>query len=172
MHLTAARWHDGRAAAGEAERSADGAENRRRGAAAMPTRTVGTMMGLLRILLLMIGVCCVGATTWLGCRDYRRARRWRATEGTVIRLAEVAYDEGSTFFPVVEFRDDRGSVVAFQSTTGSYPPQYGVGATVRVCYPPQDPKAAQIIGERRWAVVLLGAMGIISLAVGMLVARP
>jgi hypothetical protein len=78
---------------------------------------------------------------------------WGALPGVVSRLTSSS-NRGRTyiFYPVVEFRTAEGEVIRFQGSSGSNPPEYRVGDTVRVRYDPHIPQSAVI--DSWWDVLI------------------
>jgi hypothetical protein len=103
--------------------------------------------------------------------SWRRSNGISAT-GRVVRLEEKCYPDGDYFYtPVAEFEANRRRHEV--RGTGAFPPLYGVGDSVRVCYPPARPGRGQIVTGREraaaWFFLALGAVfGLFALAIARL----
>jgi hypothetical protein len=77
-------------------------------------------------------------------------------EGRVVDVVSRTKTSGGErktyFYPVVEFRTAEGEVIRFQGSSGSNPPEYRVGDTVRVRYDPHIPQSAVI--DSWWDVLM------------------
>ena len=109
---------------------------------------------------------------------YRHAEHYVQTasraQGTVTKMVEQhGQESGTTFAPVFQFTDPQGKVHEVQSSIGSSPPDYKVGETVTVLYPPENPEAAVINGFIQvwlWPALLAGFGAVLlALALGMFV---
>jgi hypothetical protein len=120
--------------------------------------TAGALLAVAPFLILGLAgvVCAIG----FGWRDYRRARTWPSADAVVAKMVEQSDIDGNTFRPVVEFTDTHGDRIRVGAYWGTRPPRYEVGARVRVCYDPLDPRRAQIIGENRSFLIALGSTGL------------
>ena len=76
----------------------------------------------------------------LACHFVRSAAR---TEGRVIQIEERKAEYGKVYAPIFAFRDATGAEHTVQSHTVSNPPEYQVGDTVGVLYPPSSPEDAE-----------------------------
>ncbi|MDR7129537.1 uncharacterized protein YneF (UPF0154 family) [Algoriphagus sp. 4150] len=90
------------------------------------------------------------------------------TEGTVIRLLTDRSGESVMYKPAVEFTDEKGNTVVFNSSTSSNPPSYTEQEKVSVLYPPDDPQKAEIEAFfPLWGgVLVLGILGSVFFLVG------
>src|SRR5688572_5990495 len=91
--------------------------------------------------------------------------------GEVVALDEeppTEPGESPTYRPVVSFQIDAHQTVRFESMAHSNPPQYKVGASVRVVYNPDRPNEARILSfTSLWLLpVILGGLGLIFTALG------
>ena len=95
--------------------------------------------------------------------------------GRVVRLEPgplyTRMDGQPPYTPVAEFEAD-GKRYEAKGATRSYPPLYGVGGSVKVCYPPDCPERGQIVTGREWGVVwFFLAFGIVFGFVALAIAR-
>ena len=91
-------------------------------------------------------------------------------EGTVIEIRQKISKKSITYFPVFKYQTHQGKIVHIESSVGTNPPNYGVGAKVNVIYDPNDPNQAEI--NSFWSVWLLtvvfGALGSLFTGIGLL----
>ncbi|MGV2497673.1 DUF3592 domain-containing protein [Pelagerythrobacter aerophilus] len=102
----------------------------------------------------------VGLWAWAG--DRALAEAGTQASGTVIDLSRrYDSDSGSTYRPVVEFHDAKGTRHEFVGSVGSSPPAYSRGETVSVIYDPAAPGRAMIDGflDRYFLPLVFGGMG-------------
>lgn len=115
----------------------------------------GKVLRALMITVVGLGILFLG-WQWYASRQSRVAAML-STQGEVVdfvsRLTSSS-NRGRTyiFYPVVEFRTAEGEVIRFQGSSGSSPPSYRVGDTVRVRYDPQTPQSAVI--DSWWDVLI------------------
>jgi hypothetical protein len=79
----------------------------------------------------------------------RQERNWISAPGTVVDNIIVARATGAAYSPVVEFRTMEGVTVRFTDDVGTIPPEYEVGAKVKVLYDPNDAQNAQLVSWMR-----------------------
>jgi hypothetical protein len=101
----------------------------------------------------------------------QQERNWISAPGTVVDNTIVARATGASYAPVVEFRTMEGETVRFTDDVGTVPPEYEVGAKVKVLYDPNDPHNAQLVSwERLWiGPVLLIGSGLLPVLIAALV---
>ncbi len=123
-------------------------------------------MKLVTWLFLLVGAAMLIGAFLLYQNTTRFLETAVETEGVVIKL--VGSD---TYAPVVEFLTQDGRLVQFKSSTGSNPPSYSEGETVRVLYPPERPQRARIDGIfSLWGgSMILGGMGAVFFGTGLAV---
>lgn len=68
----------------------------------------------------------------------------RQDEGTVIDLEHEQGEHGSTWYPVVRFKDNSGKIREFSATVGSSHYRDRVGEPIKVLYPESNPENAII----------------------------
>ena len=95
--------------------------------------------------------------------------------GRVVRLEPgplyTRMDGQPPYTPVAEF-EAGGQRYEAKGATRSYPPLYGVGDSVQVCYPADRPDRGQIVTGREWGVVwFFLAFGIVFGFVALAIAR-
>jgi hypothetical protein len=97
--------------------------------------------------------------------------------GRVVRLEPgplyTWMDGQPPYTPVAEFEAD-GKRYEARGATGSYPPLYSVGDSVKVCYPADRPDRGRIVTGREWGAawffLAFGiAFGFVALAIARLV---
>jgi hypothetical protein len=92
--------------------------------------------------------------------------------GRVIELRKtISSKNGRTFYPIVEFIDEQGKNIRFNSSVSSSPPAYEVGEIVEVYYEYNKPYQAEIKGFfSQWVVVLIpGTMCLIFSTIGIVI---
>jgi hypothetical protein len=81
----------------------------------------------------------------------QQERNWVSARGTVVDNVLVARATGASYAPVVEFQTIEAGTVRFTDDLGTIPPEYEVGANVKVLYDPKDVHHAQLVSwERLW----------------------
>ncbi len=84
-------------------------------------------------------------------RAVQQERNWVSARGTVVDNVFVARATGGSYAPVVEFQTIEAGTVRFTDHVGTIPPEYEVGAKVKVLYDPNDVHHAQLVSwERLW----------------------
>jgi hypothetical protein len=98
-------------------------------------------------------------------------RSWVSTRGTVVDNVVVAFATGASYAPVVDFRTLEGETVRFADGVGSIPPDYEVGADVKVLYDPDDVHSARVASWKRlWlAPTILTCVGLVPMLIGVVV---
>lgn len=100
------------------------------------------------LLLTGVGLLALGVyqTRWLLELEESGLR----SSGRVTSLsASTTSNSGTTYHPVVSYRDSAGRTIVFRDSAGSNPPLYHVGEAVVVLYQPGDPPRA-IIDRGVW----------------------
>lgn len=122
---------------------------------------VGVIFGSIGALLLAIAIGGFVA-------DQNRVATSQKAQGTVINLVQSRGDNGSTFAPVVEWRDAKGTRHVLYSTTGSNPPAFERGEIVSVLYDPEKPSQARIdsFGQRFTIILICGGIGLVFSLIG------
>jgi len=83
-----------------------------------------------------------------------------SARGTVVDNMTVAFASGASYAPVVDFRTMEAGMVRFTDGVGTIPPDYEVGAEVKVLYDPDDVHSARVVSWKRlWLgpTLLIGA---------------
>lgn len=98
-------------------------------------------------------------------------RSWISAPGTVVDNMTVAFATGASYAPVVDFRTMEGETVRFTDGVGTIPPDYEVGAKVKVLYDPNDVHNAQVVSWKRlWlGPTLLIGSGLLPVLIAALV---
>jgi len=99
-----------------------------------------------------------------------------SAQGTVVDMTESHSRDSSGhsstyYYPVIEFKDQRGETIRFTSSSGSNPPSYSRGESADILYVPSRPQDASINGFfSLWgAAVILGGIGAIFFLTGGLI---
>jgi len=94
-----------------------------------------------------------------------------SARGTVVDNMTVAFASGASYAPVVDFRTMEAGMVRFTDGVGTIPPDYEVGAEVKVLYDPADVHSARVVSWKRlWlAPTILTCVGLLPILVGVLV---
>ncbi len=126
---------------------------------------------ILPLIFLFVGLGLSIAASVYGKRTRNFLIRSTETTGEVIALEEVPPTEAGethTFRPVVSFPVGPTRQVRFKSMAHSNPPEYEVGASVRVLYDPTRPDEARIRSfTSLWLPLAgLGGLGIIFTVLG------
>ena len=111
-------------------------------------------------LFLVIGLACVIGAVVTMMRERQRVRTWCVADAVVIENVTQPSSEGLQV-PAVEFTDVHGDRVRVFSAFARSRAQYKAGDVVRVCYQPEHPRDARIIGEMRGTLIWTMAVGII-----------
>jgi hypothetical protein len=129
---------------------------------------------LSRVLPLIFLLCGI-ALSIAAARHALRTRAFLSTAveavGEVVALEqELPMEPGEphSYRPVVSFSIGPRGRVRFKSMVHSYPPEYEVGASVRVLYQPNRPHDARIRSfTDLWLLsLILGGLGVIFTALG------
>jgi hypothetical protein len=104
-------------------------------------------------------------------RVVQQERNWISAAGTVVDNVVVARATGASYAPVVDFRTMEGKTVRFTDGVGTIPPDYEIGAEVRVLNDPDDVHNAQVVSWKRlWlGPTLLICAGLLPMLIGALV---
>jgi hypothetical protein len=130
----------------------------------------GTWFGVLAFSLFGLAFGIAGLVRLVGL-SWLRSNGISAA-GRVVRLEEKRLPpEGDyVYTPVAEFEANGRRYEAGGAST--FPPLYGVGDSVQVCYPPDRPDRGQIVTGRERAVAwLFLALGIVFGVVAFAIAR-
>jgi len=98
-------------------------------------------------------------------------RNWVSTRGTVVDNVVVAFASGASYAPVVDFWTLEGETVRFADGVGSIPPDYEVGAEVKVLYDPDDVRNARVASWKRlWlAPTIITCVGLLPILIVVVV---
>jgi hypothetical protein len=131
-------------------------------------KTIVPILAAVAVLLLGIGV-------FQSLRISRLEAQGLRAQGQVVRLNSEhgSGSNGSTYYPVVQFRTQMNSTVEFKDSVGTNPPSHRAGDKVTVLYLPGDPQRQAIIDRGfvlNWAIpgiVFLFAAGLAVLCIAM-----
>jgi Protein of unknown function (DUF3592) len=114
-----------------------------------------------------IGFALLALAGYLFIRRLSTRLHGNATVGRVVGHDSRTDDDAVFYLPIVEFADWRGTVHRFTSVAGRSSRLPAVGATVRICYRPENPSVAYIQSFlHMWAAPLACAvLGAAALAV-------
>jgi len=126
---------------------------------------------VLPLIFLLIGMGLLIAATLYGARTRTFLSRAAEAIGEVVALEEEPSTEAGephTYRPVVSFPIGPTQRVRFKSMAHSNPPEYKVGASVRVLYDSDRPHEARIRSfTGLWLpLAILGGLGLIFTALG------
>lgn len=132
---------------------------------------MGTIDRLVTVILLLFGApfACLGL--YEAAEVQGAINSGGQAQGTVVDNSYQTTQDGTTisgaYYPVVEFSTGEGQTVRFTDGIGSLPPDYEVGATVRVLYDPAEPQAARLWSWKRlwFAPTLFLAIGLLPVGV-------
>lgn len=101
-----------------------------------------------------IGIALLGLAFW----TYRRFRRFRElavpAEGVVIDFKQrINSDDDPEYFPIFRYRDEAGKEHVICSDTGTNPPGFKKGDSIRVLYDAANPSDCRI--DTFWQLWLL-----------------
>ena len=120
-------------------------------------------------ILLVLGLALLGLSAYVGQKTYRLVSVGERVTGKVVDFYLDTGGKSTAYFPVVRFTDPMGQEVQFRDGTGSNPPSYRSGQTVKVMYLRDDPAHASIDrGGWNWlapGLLLAFAMGLLTLGV-------
>ncbi|AXS84779.1 DUF3592 domain-containing protein [Marinobacter sp. Arc7-DN-1] len=91
-----------------------------------------------------------------------------AKPGVVTDLIRSRSGDSNAYYPIVRFEDEQGRLTEFRSSSGSNPPSYSPGETVRVLFTPDEPESARIDGFfSLWgATLIVGFLGGVFFLIG------
>ena len=127
------------------------------------TNRIGGLLGGIMILIIGSGVLFFGLQlrTW----TQNEIATMLPAEGRVVQMVSRTNKGSTQFYPIVEFRTAEGQTIRFQGRTGTNPPSYRVGDTVKVRYDPQTPQSAVIDSWELWlpSGIFIGVGGFFAL---------
>jgi hypothetical protein len=125
-------------------------------------------------LFAIVGLLAMGLAIYLGLQRWNFLERALPVEGTVIEYYSSTDSDGTTYYPVVEFKSpESGTAVTFRHDVGSSHPSYSGGALVPVLYDP-DNNSEAIIDEGIWnwfGPILISVLGSAFLGLGTTLTR-
>lgn len=122
----------------------------------------------------IVGLIVIGGAIYFGIDRRDFLEKAELAEGTVIDYRSSTGDDGTTYYPIVEFTPPYSSqVITFQHDVGSSSPSYSQGAVVPVLFDP-DKAGNAIIDEGLWnwfGPILMSVLGIAFFVMGGAVTR-
>jgi len=116
-----------------------------------------------------IGAIMASGAAFMAVRQATLATAGGVAMGEVVALEPSRGSRGGTVYrPIVRFAAPQGEVT-IAGEIASSPPAHRVGDLVPVLYDPDRPSAAAIdtFGERWFTPVVLGSLGLVTMAVGI-----
>jgi hypothetical protein len=126
-------------------------------------------------ILLVIGCAMIYGGYHFGQKMINLTDHGVRAAGRVVSMESSTNSDGDTsYYPVVEFRDDKGRNTRFRDSFGSSHPSYRTGDDVTVLYLPDMPQPSAVI-DRGWMNWLLpgglGGAGVLFLLMGLSMMR-
>jgi len=122
----------------------------------------------------VIGLLAIAGAIYVGINRWNFLDRAQTAEGRVIDFKSQTDDDGTTYYPIVEFvHPPTGQSITFKHDVGSSTPSYGRGAAVPILYDPGNASHA-IIDDGLWnwfATILISVIGIAFFGVGSTLTR-
>lgn len=116
----------------------------------------------MKTFFTLMGIGCIVYAVALA---FRRFSIWMCgitASGTIVKHETLATEDGVGYVPVVEFRDSKGTLRQFVSSSGDFPKRLNVGTIVNVLYSQSNPDIAYI--DSFWhiwiAPITLAVLGI------------
>lgn len=126
---------------------------------------------MIAILMIVSGsICLIAAATWSIHSWHLVSTAARAT-GHITELVERPSKDGTFFYPVFTYADQRGVEHKIYSSVGTYPPPNQVGDTVTVLYSPGAEQNAQLDDwSTIWGIpIFLASLGVADSIMGIVV---
>jgi hypothetical protein len=103
------------------------------------------LMRLVRTVLLVCAVCCLILSAAIAAKTLNFLQTAIRTNGHVVKLiTQTDTDNATSYAPVFEFTAQDGITYTKTSRVSTNPPEFSVGASVQVLYPPGNPGGAKI----------------------------
>lgn len=120
-------------------------------------------------ICVLIGLALVGGGVYKGNALLKLEHEGARAQGEVVRLQETHSSgnnntNSTSYYPVVTFTAQDGSVITFQDSVGSNPPSYHNGESVAVLYAPAQAERSAMIDRGNWNWAIPGVMGAFGLA--------
>ena len=115
-------------------------------------------------LLLLAGAGIIAGGLYMGRNVQALEDNGLRAPGEVVRLEESRDSDGTSYFAVVSFMDDRQRQITFRDSFGASTPFYRTGEKVTVLYLARNPQNTAKIDRQVWnwlppgALALLGAL--------------
>ena len=147
----------------------------------MKPRSVGLVFFLA--FLPLVGTVVIGLGVWDLVTSRRFLANASAADGVVVKVDKVVdyhwtgsgersrYEKVTLYYPVVRFVTASEQAVEYSDESGSNPPAYGVGDSVRVLYDPANPQKARLdtVSNRWLGPTVAIIIGVVILSVGVAV---
>jgi hypothetical protein len=123
---------------------------------------------LISIIFPAVGVLLIVIAVILFIRTVIFLLSSKKVQGTIVRMAQYTDSSGSRYDPVFQFKTADGRTLEVEDSTGSNPPQFRVGQSVKIAYDPKNPSRAHINKQTNlfFAPLLLCLMGLCFACVG------
>jgi hypothetical protein len=102
------------------------------------------IVSLVGIIFFLIGLAALVSGIISVLKVRRQVAGSAKATGTVINFAKTMGRSGYLYCPQVDFADETGKRIGFQSKVGAQPPAYAVGQRVQVIYKRSNPLEAEI----------------------------
>ncbi len=121
------------------------------------------------IFLLLVGALALGGGIYLLIGKLEFLKNSTVVDGVVSDLESRSSKNGTTYRPVVTYRDADNQEQTFVSEIGSSPASYEIGESVKVRYELGKPSTAVIAAFwELWGIITVAAgLGLIFLAIGI-----
>ncbi|MFO7528444.1 MAG: DUF3592 domain-containing protein [Marinobacter sp.] len=115
----------------------------------------------LRVILVLLGVGMLVGAFFFFQSTSAFLETATAKPGVVTDLVRSRSSDSYAYYPLVRFEDEQGRLTEFLSSSGSNPPSYSRGETVRVLFTPGETDSARIDGFfSLWgATLIIGCLG-------------
>jgi len=122
----------------------------------------------------LVGLIVIVGAIYFGNQRWDFLERAELANGTVIDYRSSTNDDGTTYYPIVEFTPPYSSQpITFRHDVGSSNPSYSRGAVIPILFDPDNAGNA-IIDEGLWnwfAPILMSVLGIAFFVVGGMLTR-
>lgn len=139
-----------------------------------PNSPGNTNLKIIGPFFTLVGLLAIAGSIYLGMNRWDFLERAEMTNGTVIEFQSHTDDDGTTYYPVVEFTSpNTAETITFKHDVGSSHPSYSRGDVVPVLFDPGDVNEA-IIDEGLWnwfAPIIVGFLGFTFFLAGGAVTR-
>ncbi len=91
------------------------------------------------------------------------------TQKTSGRVIELVQTEEKYYYPVYEFKDEKGNSIHKVSDSGSNIPAYKIGESVEIFYNPANPKEFFVSGENDELLIAFKIIGLVFMILGIII---